>query len=99
MARQIDSQTYRQYEQFHGHKPDRVLPSLKLPSMRNLVCLGDVVEIVYRCKKKNGGGDGNLAEYQHKFSKGAKLYCTPDGNEVLLIHGHRIRVRSPGIIH
>lgn len=86
------------YKQFHGHDV-RNVHQLRIKSTRELVCLGDAVEIVYRSDKLNGGGDGKLAEYQHKFARGTKLYCTPDGRNVLYIHGNKLRVRAPGIIN
>lgn len=86
------------YKSFHGHPPLR-RSRIQIKPLRELVRLGEAVEIVYRCNKKNGGGDGKMAEYQHKFARGATLYCTPDGNAVLLIHGPKIRVREPGIIN
>lgn len=86
------------YEAFHGHGPRR-RTSIKVPDLRQLVLLGDAVEIVYRCDKLNGGGDGKSAEYCHKFARGAKLYCDATGNTVLLIHGPKIKVRAPGIIN
>lgn len=88
----------KQYRSFHGHAP-RGKRRLKLPDIRELVELGDAVEIVYRCKKLNGGGDGKTAEYQHKFARGAKLYCTPAGVQILIVHGPKIRIREPGIIN
>lgn len=86
------------YYQFHGRRV-RERRVLKVKPIRELVCLGDAVEIVYRSDKKHGGGDGQLAEYQHKFAKGTKLYCTPDGKNVLMIHGRKLVVREPGIIN
>lgn len=86
------------YKQFHGHDV-RNVHQLRVKPTRELVCLGDAVEIVYRSDKLNGGGDGKLAEYQHKFARGTKLYCTPDGRHVLYIHGNKLRVRAPGIIN
>lgn len=86
------------YEAFHGHGV-RKRTSIKIPDLRQLVCLGDAVEIVYRSDKSNGGGDGKRAEYMHKFKAGAKLYCDASGNTVLLIHGPKIIVREPGIIN
>ncbi len=88
----------KRYKQFHGHPP-LARKKIAIRPIKELVRLGEAVEIVYRCSKLNGGGDGKRAEYCHKFKKGASLYCTPDGDAVLLIHGPSIRVREPGIIN
>ncbi len=88
----------KRYRAFHGHgvRKRRVL---RVNPIRELVELGEAVEIVYRSDKLHGGGDGKLAEYEHKFARGTKLYCTPDGKHVLMIHGPRLRVSEPGIIN
>lgn len=94
----MSRQGEQRYQAFHG-RPVQRRGKLRVRNINEVICLGDAVEIVYRSNKLNGGGDGRFAEYVHKFSRGAKLYCTPDGREILLIHSPRIRVSNPGIIH
>ena len=86
------------YETFHGKSP-RGEKSIKFPKVETLVCLGDAIEIVYKCDKLNGGGDGRQSEYVDKFKKGAKLFTDQDGRGWLFIHGPQIVVKEPGIIN
>lgn len=86
------------YAEFHGHGP-RSEGSIKFPEPETLICLGDAVEIVYRCDKSHGGGDGRTSEYVHKFARGAKLYMNESGRQWLYVHGPKIIVKEPGIIN
>jgi hypothetical protein len=95
---ELSAQGERRYKAFHG-RPPRFRKRIAINPIRELVLLGDAVEIVYRSNKLHGGGDGKLAEYEHKFARGTKLYCTPDGKHVLLIHGPKLKVEEPGIIN
>ena len=86
------------YAKFHGKRAHRVQPgSFYVPS--TLILLGDAVEIVYRCDKNNGGGDGTKAEYKHKFKPGAKLYMDERTGKVLYISSSKIYVNQRGIVN
>lgn len=88
----------RSFETFHGRRPKRIIPSdFHIPT--HLILLGDAVEIVYKCRKFNGGGDGKTSEYIHKFRKGAKLYMDERSGKVLYISGNKIRVNDTGIVN
>jgi hypothetical protein len=88
----------RRYVTFHGHGPQGT-GQVDFPEPQELICLGDAVSIVYRCAKYNGGGDGQMALYEHKFARGAKLFTDETGRCWLHIHGPRIKVEEPGIIN
>lgn len=86
------------YETFHGKRAKRITPSsFHVP--KYLILLGDAVEIVYRCDKKNGGGDGTKADYIHKFNKGTKLYMDERTGKILYIAGRSLYVNDRGIVN
>jgi hypothetical protein len=87
---------------FHGTTPQGRVEHISMPDIgksTRLFCLGEAVEIVYRCPKLNGGGDGKLAEYKHKFNRGTKLFADQSGRQWLFIHGKSLKVEEPGIIN
>ena len=83
------------YRSFHGRDP-RGIREANFRDPRALVYLGDAVEIVYRCNKLNGGGDGKKAEYLHEFSPGTKLF-TDEKGKMLFIMGKRLTIKESGI--
>lgn len=87
------------YREFHGKEP-RGLIRLEVDTLRgfpkNLIFLGEAIEIVYKCNKENGGGDGRMAHYKHKFSKGT-LLCTDRKMKQLYVVGPKLKVTSAGI--
>lgn len=90
------NQAYYMYHKFHG-KPPRRVSRRRFAVPAALVCLGDAKEIVYKCSKRNGGGDGRTALYVHRFGKGDKLYTDPQGKQLYILGG-RMRVNSRGIV-
>lgn len=95
---QKKSQASRAYETFHGKRPRKIVPgNFHVPS--HLILLGDAVEIVYRCDKLNGGGDGTKAEYIHKFSKGTKVYMDERKGKIIYIAGSKLKVTRAGIVN
>ena len=84
------------YEKFWGRKPRKIYRG-KFHDPRTLIYLGNAVEIVYRSNKFNGGGDGKMAEYVHKFSSGTKLYMDERCKGQLYIMGNRLKVTEAGI--
>jgi hypothetical protein len=89
------SKTKNVYEEFHGHTPRKVT-SINFHNPQKLVYLGKAVSIVYECDKENGGGDGQLWEYEHKFSKTTHLY-TDETAKQLFILGAKLKVTDRGI--
>lgn len=87
------------YFSFHGRNPKRRSSvRLSFPERGDsLVFLGEARSIVYACDKLHGGGDGKFAEYEHKFSKGTRLYTDALGR-MLYVFGPRMKVQEPGII-
>ena len=84
------------YHKFHGRQPRRITrKNFRVPEA--LICLGDAVDITYKCDKVNGGGDGRVARYKHKFGRGDKLYVDPRGKQLYILGG-RMRVNSRGIV-
>lgn len=81
---------------FHGKRPtEKRAASFYVP--KNLIRLGTAVEVVYRCSKRNGGGDGRMMEYIHKFSPGTVLYMDERRGKMLYIKGSRLKVTDAGI--
>lgn len=86
------------YATFHGKRAKTITPKgFHVP--KYLICLGDAVEIVYRCNKENGGGDGTTAEYKHTFARGTKLYMDERCGKLLYISGTRLYVNDRGIVN
>lgn len=86
-------------ERFQG-RPARGVIRLNVDTLKgfpkNLIFLGEAIEIVYRCDKRNGGGDGRQAYYKHKFSKGT-LLCTDRKMKQLYVVGQKLKVTAAGI--
>jgi len=91
-------QGVKKYKEFWGKSPMDIFKGV-FHRAKTLIYLGDVTEIVYRSNKKNGGGDGTMCEYKHKFKKGAHLYMDEKGRTQLYIIGKQIKVREAGIIN
>ena len=86
------------YRKFHGKPPKKVYRR-KFGDPKVLVYLGEAILIEYVTNKINGGGDGKMAIYVHKFKKGAKLYTDEEGKGQLYILGSAIRVQKAGIVN
>lgn len=86
------------YEKFHGKSPKSVRQG-EFYVPKQLILLGDAVDITYRCDKWNGGGDGTKAEYIHKFKKGVKLYMDERTGKMLYLKGAQLKVTHRGIIN
>lgn len=87
-----------QYQRFHG-KPSRREGAFDFRAPKGLVVLGEAVAVEYKCNKLNGGGDGRMAVYRHKFDKGAVVCCDDKAKRQLYILGSKIIVTSAGIEH
>ncbi len=86
----------RQFKRFHGNPP-RIVKPMSLAIPKHLILLGQAVAIVYRCDKKNGGGDGKLAEYEHEFETPVGLYMDETGKRQLYLIGSALKVTEAGI--
>lgn len=56
------------------------------------------LSIVYESNKKHGGGDGQTAQYIHKFGKSVYLW-TNETNSVYLLGGGNLVVTERGIVN
>lgn len=86
----------RKYSNFHG-KTAKEIGEIKFIMPKTFVYLGDAVEIVYKCNKKNGGGDGKMSEYAHKCGKG-NILCTDENGKNLYIFGPKQKIVDRGIV-
>ena len=84
------------YHMFHG-KPHKEVGEIPFTTPKGFIFLGYAVEIVYRSNKRNGGGDGRMAEYVHKCGKG-NILCTDEKRKNLYIFGAKQKVKEEGII-
>lgn len=66
---------------------------------KGMVILGEVVAVEYQTDKLNGGGDGTMATYRHKFDRGSVLCADEKMKHQLYIIGKKIKVTSAGIEH
>lgn len=85
-----------EYEEFHGKAP-RNVRDVDFHVPKGLIQLGQAVAIEYRCDKLNGGGDGKMATYRHKFGKGAILCMDERARNQLYILSPHITVDDGGI--
>ena len=88
----------RKYENFWGRRV-RSVRKRKIHIPEALVYLGEAYAIEYLSDKFNGGGDGKMAVYRHKFKSGAKLYMDEKGKAQLYILGSKITVNNRGIVN
>jgi hypothetical protein len=86
------------YDSFHGHRA-RFKAKVSFTPPKGFVLLGQAVAVEYRTDKLNGGGDGKMAVYRHKFDKGAILLMDQSKKRQLYIMGDRIKVTDAGIEH
>ena len=70
------------FRRFHAAEPSGVR---RIPGNRDLVALGDVVEIVYRPRT----GVRTDADYVHKFKPGAVLASSADGRDLVVLPNPR----------
>lgn len=92
----LPNEAIRLYEEFHGREPTaKEIGGFYDP--QSLVPLGQAIAIVYRSRKKNGGGDGKRANYIHEFETPAALFCDERGKRQLYIIGPQLLVTDAGI--
>ena len=96
MTCRVTTRPERKFREFHGNPPKVVeLKSFTVP--RTLIKLGRCVAVVYEIDKKNGGGDGTVAQYEHEFETPVGLYMDDTGRGQLYILGPKLKVTKAGI--
>jgi hypothetical protein len=86
----------KRYKIFTGKEPgDAETRKVKTPS--ELICIARVELITYYSSKLNGGGDGTMQGFKHRFGAKTKLYTNPEGT-FLLIAGPGLKVTPRGIV-
>lgn len=86
----------RRYRAFHGKNPRSVRKG-KFHDPKTLIRLGKAVRIEYESNKFNGGGDGRMAVYYHKFETPVTLYMDETGKRQLYLIGSKLKVTEAGI--
>lgn len=81
------------YKMFHAMDPKKTI-ALDAIDTKELVQLGNALEVGYRSKKWTGKAEN----YLHKFGKGVRLMCTAD-RKTLIIHGGNMEVQDVGIVN
>lgn len=87
---------FRRFREFHGRRPafayhaDFYIPS-------KLIFLGRAIAIIYEIDKKNGGGDGTVAEYIHDFETPVGLFMDERGKRQLYLIGEKLKVTKDGV--
>jgi len=87
----------KMYEDFQGEESTEVI-DVKFKKPSQLVYLGRAVAIEYASDKLNGGGDGTMATYRHKFHKD-DILCTDQDGKQLYILGSKLTVEDRGIVN
>lgn len=86
----------KRYKSFTGKEPGKaVTRNRKSPS--ELICIARAEIITYYSDKLNGGGDGILRGFKHRFGPKIQLYTNPEGT-YLLIAGPGLKVTPRGIV-
>lgn len=86
----------KRYKSFTGRDVEASKEKrVKTPS--ELICIARPEFITYYSNKLNGGGDGTLQKFKHRFGAKIKLYTNPEGT-FLLIAGPGLKVTPRGIV-
>lgn len=84
------------FRRFHGRRAGKIrVGDFYVP--KSLILLGRAVAVVYETDKRNGGGDGMLAEYIHEFETPVALFMDERAGKQLYLIGNRVRVSEAGI--
>lgn len=86
----------RRFRTFTGKTPENVEASSK-KSPKEWVRIAKVLNLAYNSSKLNGGGDGTMQGFIHRFGAKIHLYTDPDG-KYLLIAGPGLKVTRRGIV-
>lgn len=85
---------YKTFTGYPGEEPPKVTRK-KTP--KEWVAIAKPLFIAYNSSKINGGGDGTLQGFKHRFGAQIQLYTNPEGT-MLLIAGPGLKVTSRGIV-
>lgn len=86
----------RRYKAFTGKEPGKAeIQDKKAPS--ELICIARPEFLTYYSSKLNGGGDGTLQKFKHRFGAKIKLYTNPEGT-ILVLAGPGLKVTPRGIV-
>jgi hypothetical protein len=92
----VGKDSVKKYKAFHGHEP-RFEEEIEFTVPKDLIILGKAVAIEYKTDKLNGGGDGKMAVYRHKFDTPSYVCMDQTGKRQLYIIGNRLKVTRAGI--
>lgn len=96
MSKQVSKQQLKKYREFHGHEP-RFVEEYGFNIPKKLIILGKAVAIEYKTDKINGGGDGKMAVYRHKFDTPCYVCMDETGKRQLYVIGSKLKVTKAGI--
>lgn len=86
----------RRYKTFTGREPGKEeFRKVKTPS--ELICIARAEILTYYSSKLNGGGDGTLQKFKHRFGAKIKLYTNPEGT-FLVLAGPGLKVTPRGVV-
>lgn len=82
---------------FTGFEAGEISDSCIIKAPTELICIARPEFISYYSDKFNGGGDGRLNAFKHRFGAKIKLYTDPEGT-FLLIAGPGLKINRRGIV-
>jgi hypothetical protein len=91
------SNSRKRFNLFTGFEAGEITSSRIISAPGELICIAKPTSISYYSDKINGGGDGKLAIYDHRFSAKTLLYTDPAGT-FLVIAGPNLRITQRGIV-
>lgn len=84
------------YKAFTGREAEAAtVKRVKTPS--ELICIARPEFLTYYSSKLNGGGNGSLQAFKHRFGAQIRIYTNPEGTFVL-IAGPGLKVTRRGIV-
>lgn len=86
----------KRFKSFTGHEPgEAIIKKKKTPS--ELICIARPEILTYYSSKINGGGNGTLQGFKHRFGAKTRIYTDPEGT-FILIAGPGLKVTPRGIV-
>jgi hypothetical protein len=86
----------KRYQAFTGREPGTAA-SRKIKTPSELICIAKPEHLTYFSSKLNGGGDGTLQGFKHRFGAKTRIYTNPEGT-FILITGPGLKVTPRGIV-
>lgn len=84
------------YKAFTGKEPASA-ESKKIKTPSELICIARPEILTYLSSKLNGGGDGTMQGFKHRFGAKTRIYTNPEGT-FILITGPGFKVTHRGIM-